>query len=70
MSPVVPSQTEALLISDSDTFCVAFKKILKCFYLMYLFSKYLIDEDTGGIATGADTLGDAICNTADCTPTE
>lgn len=49
MVPVLPSQYEALIINPSDTFCVAFKKLLHCLYLDYLVMRYETKPD-GSIA--------------------
>lgn len=51
MVPVLPSQYKALIISPSDSFCVAFKKYLHRIYLDYLVTRYETKED-GTIADG------------------
>lgn len=65
MSPVLPSQVQALVISPSDSWCVAFKKLLHSAYLMYLLIRYENDDD-GEIT---DLHGSDICST-DCVETE
>lgn len=63
MAPVTPSQIEALIINDNDDlFCVAIPKLFQAFYLYWKFMKWAVAED-GSIATGQNTLGQAICDT-------
>lgn len=64
-SPVKPSEVEALLITEGESFCSAFKKLLKSYWLTYKMVKYLI-SDAGGISTDWET---DICAAAnDCEP--
>lgn len=68
-SPVTPAMIQPLIIADSDTFCVSFTKLLRAFYLFYIWSKYAINED--GIVTNSDpvaTWGQDICQYTDCSP--
>jgi hypothetical protein len=68
MCPVVPSQYEELIIQPSDSFCVAFKKLLHCIYLDYLVMRYETKED-GSIADAHAADLCAAVNTH-CTQTE
>lgn len=68
MVPVTPAQYEALIIAPSDTFCIAFKKLLKSLYYDFLIMRYETAED-GGIGDG---LAADLCATMECPdiPTE
>lgn len=44
MSPVLPSMTEAILISDSDSWCLIFRKSMKAFYYTYQLVKYMFTD--------------------------
>lgn len=57
MCPVLPSQYKALIIAPSDSFCTAFKKLLKCLYLDYLVMRYETKSD----GTIADAFAADIC---------
>jgi hypothetical protein len=45
VSPVLPQDIEALIITPSDSFCVAFKKLLHAVYLYYKWVKYCNASD-------------------------
>lgn len=59
--PVKPSQYKNLIISPSDNWCVAFKKLLHRIYLDYLVMRYETKED----GTIADAHAADIC-TVEC----
>lgn len=62
MVPVLPSAYDALIISPSDTFCIAFKKFLKSLYYDYLIMRYETNED-GSLGDG---LTADLCATMEC----
>lgn len=71
MSPVVPSDVEETIVLESDSFCVAFKKLLRCCYLYYLWYRYAVNED--GEVTTEDAVaqwGTDICNQTVCADEE
>jgi len=68
MCPITPSQYAALVISPSDTFCVAFRKYLKSLYYDYLILRYETNED----GTLGDQFAIDLCAKLNCPdiPTE
>lgn len=44
-SPVKPEDTAAVVINPSDEPCIAWKKLLKSFWLYYRWTKYRKNED-------------------------
>lgn len=45
MSPVKPSDVEALIVNPSDSWCTAMKKLLHAMYLWFLWKRYKTAED-------------------------
>lgn len=64
MSPVLPSDTEAVVVNDSDEFCVAWRKFLKSLILYYRWKKYRMNEE-GGIE-GTQWEADLCAAVGDC----
>lgn len=45
MPPVLPSHVEALLGSESDTFCVRLVAMIKLSWLVFKFVRWMVNED-------------------------
>lgn len=71
MSPITPSQVEALLINEDEDLCTAFPKLLHSYYLLWKLLKYMLDSDGNiSIASADAQFGTDLCNTVDCTTDE
>lgn len=70
MSPVRPSDVQALLITEDDDWCVIIPRLLKSFYLFWKLVRYMFNA-SGEITTQDSTAqwGTDICQHTTCATT-